>query len=81
MSDPQAPVQGDLWRRARVHPALPPDGWIDWAEHLAVFEFYAARYGREQSAERIAERGGFGYREIELFTGAAPKTWRPREHD
>ena len=55
-----------------------PPGTITWAEHLEVFEVYAKRYGRDQSAERIAERGGFGYDEIILFMGSPPKTWKPR---
>ena len=70
----RAPVQSCEPRlKGRIGP-----GWIDWAEHLDVYELYAQGYGREQSAERIAERGGFGYCEIELLTGAAPKTWRAR---
>jgi hypothetical protein len=27
---------------------------------------------------RIAERGGFGYGELQLFLGREPTTWEPR---
>jgi hypothetical protein len=69
----RAPVQGDY---RRVGTRVP--GTIAWAEHLEAFESYAARYGRSQSAERIAERGGFGYLELVDFLGHEPKTWEPR---
>lgn len=36
---------------------------IPWEEHLRIYELYSARYGRGQSAERIAARGGFGVKE------------------
>lgn len=55
-----------------------PPGTIDWAEHLEVWELYAKRYGRDQSAERMAQRGGFSYGELLMFLGHAPKTWRAR---
>lgn len=35
-----------------------------WSEYLKMFEVYAARYGKDQSAERICERGGLGVREV-----------------
>jgi hypothetical protein len=78
----RALVQGDgsYWlrdgdpRRAGTH--VP--GTVSWEEHLEAFEVYAKRYGRDQSAERIDERGGFGYLEIVEFLGHAPKTWAPR---
>jgi len=81
MTERRAPVQGDLstyWRR-RAHPLPVPDGSIAWSEHLTVFEAYARKYGHAQSAETIAARHGFGYREIETLTGKAPATWEPRE--
>lgn len=76
----RAPVQGDYRYRARgPHPLRVPSGTIAWSEHLAVFELYAKRYSVEQTAERIAERGGFGYGEIQALTGAAPTTWEPTD--
>ncbi len=53
-------------------------GTISWQEHIEAFACYSARYGNDQSAERIAERGGFCYGELVLFLGRNPETWRPR---
>jgi hypothetical protein len=52
-------------------------GTITWAEHLSVWTAYAAKYDERQSAERIAERGGFGYDEIIYLTGKPPTSWEP----
>lgn len=80
MSERRAPVQGDSWRPPRI-PCVPrrPAGTISWEEHLEIYERYAARYGRDQSAERLAQRGGFGYGEATELLGRQPATWRPRE--
>lgn len=67
----RAPVQGD-YRRKR------PPGTVAWSEHLKAWRVYANRFGTYQSAERIAERGGFGFDELIEFLGHAPNTWRPR---
>jgi len=76
----RAPVQGDTgWITPRRHPNARPPGTIAWDEHLAVWEAYAKRYGRSQSAERIAERGGFGFAEIVMLMGKPPETWRRHE--
>lgn len=53
-------------------------GTIAWAEHCLAWSAYAQRYGSEQSAERLAERGGFGYDELMTFLGRFPETWEPR---
>jgi hypothetical protein len=52
-------------------------GTIAWAEHLEVWAAYAARYGTRQSAERIAERGGFGHSEVQMLTGHPPRSFEP----
>lgn len=52
-----------------------PAGTITWAEHLRVWEAYARRYGKGQSAERIAESGGFGHGEIEMLTGGLAQSF------
>ncbi|WP_136043312.1 MULTISPECIES: hypothetical protein [unclassified Microbacterium] len=54
-----------------------PAGTISWAEHLAVWEAYARRHGRAQSAERIAERGGFGQGEVQTLLGRTARTFDP----
>lgn len=66
----RAPVQGDSGSKG--------PGSIAWSEHLLAWSGYAARYGTEQSAERIAERGGFGWGELLFFLGRVPETWEPR---
>lgn len=52
-------------------------GSIAWEEHERIWAVYAAKYGAAQSAQRMAERGGFGYREIVFLTGNEPTTWLP----
>jgi hypothetical protein len=55
MSDQErhAPVQGE--RHGTT---------IPWDVHLRAWQVYAACGNGDQSAERIAERGGFGYGEL-----------------
>jgi hypothetical protein len=89
----RAPVQGDDhgWF-ASLHESNPhrrkwveehgrqpkPAGTVAWAEHVEAWEAYAKRYGKSQSAERMAERHGFSYGELLMFLGREPETWRPR---
>ena len=51
---------------------------VTWEEHLEAWNAYHRRYPG-QSAERIAERGGFGYWEITQLLGHGPKTWQPHQ--
>ncbi|MCZ2441487.1 MAG: hypothetical protein LC119_15135 [Burkholderiales bacterium] len=68
----RAPVQAEHNR------AVPfPVGTIAWSEHVEAWEVYARRFGRGQSAERMAERGGFSMLELCSFLGRPPRTWRP----
>ena len=53
-------------------------GTVSWQEHLLAWVGYAARYGKSQSAERMAERGGFSWYELFLYLGHEPTTWEPR---
>lgn len=71
----RAPVQADHHadRSRRRGP-----GSVTWAEHLEAYATYSGRFGSAQSAERLAERGGFGYREITNLLGHEPTTWTPR---
>lgn len=55
-----------------------PVGTIEWWEHLEAYEDYAKRYGRSQSAERLAERMGFSYSELVDHLGHEPTTWVAR---
>lgn len=70
----RAPVQAE-WESDRKRVA----GTITWEEHLEAYADYAKRYGTSQSAERLAERGGFGYDELVDHLGHAPTTWEPRK--
>ena len=65
----RAPVQGDYGKTRRA------PGTVTWAEHEEAYTAYAARFGTSQSAERLAERGGFGYQEMTHFLGHEPTTW------
>jgi len=64
----RAPVQGEY--RYSI-----PKGTISWEEHLEAWEAYSETYGSSQSAERIAERHGFGFLELVILLGHAPETW------
>ena len=73
MSERRAPGQGDLGRGGWIH----PPGTISWSDHLRVYEAYRMIHGSSQSAERIAERQGFGWSEIVLLLGRIPDSWQP----
>jgi len=45
---------------------------IPWAVHLRIYEQYAKRFGTNQSAMRVAERGGFSVEEADKLYPA----WR-----
>jgi hypothetical protein len=73
----RAPVQQSYENKSKGR-SRKPAGTITWAEHLEAYVDYAARYGKSQSAERLAERGGFGYWEITDLLGHEPMTWSVR---
>jgi hypothetical protein len=54
------PIQSE--RGAKPHPIR-----IPWSVAEKAFSVYSTRYGRDQSLERMAERGGFGPGEMDLF--------------
>lgn len=87
MTDPnekerRAPVQGDdgwdlcktqeCWE-GRFREAMPP-GTISWEEHEEAWRAYNKKYPG-QSAERMAERHGFGHWELREFLGREPRTF------
>lgn len=56
MSEKRFPIQGGLT--------------ISWEAAQRAYDHYAKLYGRGQSLQRLAERGGFGIREfVELWYG------------
>jgi hypothetical protein len=76
MSDEKrAPVQGE--RRIAVGRSGRVPGTVSWQEHLEAYEDYARLYGRDQSAERLADRGGFSYFELVQHLHRFPDSWRP----
>jgi len=42
-------------------------GYITFEAHLRAYAIYSAIYGTQQTAERLAERGGFNDNELALF--------------
>lgn len=80
--------------RARVqadHRSGGRAGTVPWETHLAAWAGYAAAGHGSQSAERIAERGGFGYAEVQCAIAGhynlvrncrtrhpVPDGWEPR---
>lgn len=75
MSEQRAPVQGGrMMGRIKA-----PAGTIEWSEHEKAWTEYAKHFGTDQSAKRIAERGGFSLFELCCLLSGPPKTWRARE--
>lgn len=90
LADVRVPVQASEWtlgsntysgeghpgsvRRAKTEPGAVP-GTVAWAEHELAWEEYARRYGRSQTAERLAQRGGFSWLELVVLLGREPTTW------
>jgi len=68
----RAPVQEDRHLKRGL-------GTVSWAEHLEAWGNYVSAYGRSrsQSAESLAQRGGFGYGELIDLLRREPLTWRP----
>lgn len=65
----RAPVQGDS-RNGYVA------GSVSWSEHVEAWKVYNRTWS--QSAERIAERGGFSHAELTDLLGHEPTTWEAR---
>jgi len=40
---------------------------IDWTTAEKIYVMYSALYGTQQSLERLAQRGGFGWQEVEAI--------------
>lgn len=68
MSEPRMfPIQTK--RGAKPHPLL-----IPWSVAELAYSVYAAQYGRSQTLERLAQRGGFGPGEMDEYL----PDWRER---
>lgn len=68
----RAPVQGQY---IGLGHKIPP-GTISWGEHEEAMAEYNKHHA--QDSETLARRGGFGYTELVLYLGHAPKTWEIR---
>jgi hypothetical protein len=55
-------------------PVQAPYGTVAWWEHLEAWNKYQRKH-KGQSAERIAERAGFGYQELTTLLGHEPTTY------
>jgi hypothetical protein len=58
---------------ARTFPLMTDDsrriGYIKWSVAEEAYREYARQFGTSQSLERLAERGGFGLRELAMLLG------------
>ena len=52
-----------------------PAGTIAWDEHMRAWRAYERKWRCGQTAERIAERGGFCRDELTEFLGGEPQTF------
>jgi hypothetical protein len=68
MNEPKLfPIQSKRW--AAPHPLQ-----IPWSVAELAYSVYSGSYGRSQSLDRLAERGGFGPGEMDMFL----PDWRER---
>lgn len=49
---------------------------IDWTTAEKIYAMYSALYGTQQSLERLAQRGGFGWKEVEVIQAEFNKRTR-----
>ena len=58
-------------QQIKTAPYMGYGGWgggrITWEAHLKAYKEYAEQYGSPQSAETVAERGGFEASELDEF--------------
>ncbi len=55
------PIQGEHIHGFRANREA---GHVPWAVAKAAYDVYSRLYGKDQSLERLAERGGFGWSEL-----------------
>jgi hypothetical protein len=55
------PIQGETDTKNR---GRRPPGWVPWGVAELAYKVYVRRYGTDQSLEKLAERGGFGWTEL-----------------
>lgn len=62
---PMFPIQSEGRDYYKKHPQHPTQ--IPWSVADKAYSVYSARHGRDQSLNRLAERGGFGAGEMDDF--------------
>jgi hypothetical protein len=61
------PIQGNYVHGSAAHR---PAGRVPWSIAELAYQTYSKWYGKDQSLERLAARGGFGWYELAvLLTG------------
>ena len=68
----QAGIRSARWRAGG--PIAEPAGSVPWSVAERAYEAYRGRYGSSQSLARLAERGGFGWCELDFLLG--DPSWR-----
>jgi hypothetical protein len=53
-----------------------PGPTIDWQAAEEIYKMYSKLYGTSQSLEMLADRGGFGWSEVEIITKEYKKRFR-----
>ena len=62
------PIQEDPWHKdEKGKYIIRKKSTIPWWLAEEAYKFYSTKYGKEQSLERLAERGGFGRTELLSF--------------
>ncbi|HEC65955.1 MAG TPA: hypothetical protein ENI23_11740 [bacterium] len=62
------PIQdGPSYRNLEGRLVYPQQSKIPWWLAEEAYIYYSAKYGKGQSLERLAERGGFGREELLLY--------------
>ena len=62
------PIQAEpSYRNSEGRLVYPQESKIPWWLAEEAYKYYSATYGKEQSLERLAERGGFGRTELLWF--------------
>ena len=59
------PIQQETSRDEQTHEMIRhPACTIPWWLAQEAYSYYSSRYGKSQTLERLAERGGFGRQEL-----------------
>lgn len=70
-NDKPFPIQGGYYRNSDGTPSRPITRYdpctIPWWLAEIAYEYYSKRYGKDQSLQRLAQRGGFGREELVML--------------